>query len=76
MPYLVENPNTDPEVIKLLSCSTQLSTTFILFINAICQQSVATIGGILLFIFMLNTPSTRLKARKIFIFQCLVFMIS
>ena len=50
-----------PEVIKLFSCSTQLSTKFILLIN------ITTIDGILTFISMINTTSERNKARNFFI---------
>ena len=52
-----------PEVIKLLPCSTQLSTKFILLINV----KMPTIVGILTFISMINTTSERLKARNFFI---------
>ena len=52
-----------PEVIKLFSCSTQLSTEFILLINV----KMPTIVGILTFISMINTTSERLIARKFFI---------
>ena len=48
-----------PKVIKLFSCSTQLSTIFILLINV----KMLTIVGILTFIIMINTTSERLKAR-------------
>ena len=54
-----------PEIIKLFSCSTQLSTTFILLINV----KMPTIVGILTFISRINTTSERLKARKISVFQ-------
>ena len=47
-----------PEVIKLFSCSTQLSTKFILLINV----QMPTIVGILTFISRINTLSERLKA--------------
>ena len=47
-----------PEVIKLFSYSTQLSTKFILLINVV---------GILTFISMINTLSEILKARNFFI---------
>ena len=47
-----------PEVIKLFSYSTQLSTKFILLINVKMPTSV----GILTFISMINTTSERLKA--------------
>ena len=52
-----------PEDIKLFSCSTQLSTKFILLINVKMQ----TIVGILTFISMMNTATERLKARIFFI---------
>ena len=55
-----------PAVIKLLPCSTQLSTNFILLI----------IVDILTFISMINTISARLKARNFFIVGILVFMSS
>ena len=48
------------EVIKLFSCSTQLSTKFILLINV----KMPTIVGILTFISRINTTSESLKARK------------
>ena len=49
-----------PEVIKLFSCSIQLSTKFILLINV----KMPTIVGILTFISMINTTSEKLKARN------------
>ena len=52
-----------PEVIKLFSYSTQLSTKFILLINV----KMPTIVGILTFIGMINTTSEKLKARNFFI---------
>ena len=54
-----------PEVIKLFSCSTQLSTKFILLINV----KMPTIVGIFTFISMIhvNTTSEVLKARNFFI---------
>ena len=52
-----------PQVIKLFSCSTQLSTKFILLINV----KMPTIVGILKLISMINTTSKRLKARDFFI---------
>ena len=51
------------EVINIFSCSTQLSTKFILLINV----KMPTIVGILTFISMINTTSERLKARNFFI---------
>ena len=52
------------EVIKLFSYSTQLSITFIMLINV----KMPTIVGISTFIGMINTPSVRLKARKVILF--------
>ena len=52
-------------VIKLFSCSTQLSTKFILLINV----KMPTIVGILTFISRINTISKSLNARKISVFQ-------
>ena len=54
-----------PEVIKLFSCSTQLSIKIILLINI----KLPTTFDILIFISMINTTSENLKGRKIFIFQ-------
>ena len=53
------------KVIKLLSCSTQLSTKFILLINV----KMPTYVGILTFISRINTPTWSLTARKLIIFQ-------
>ena len=55
------------KVIKLFSCSTQLSTKFTMLINV----KMLTIVGILTFISMINTTSDGLKARKFF--NCLYF---
>ena len=52
-----------PEVIKLFSCSIELSTKLILLINV----KMPTIVGILTFISMINTKSVRLNARYFFI---------
>ena len=57
------------QVIKLFSCSTQLSTKFILLINV----KMPTIVGILTFISMINTTSERLTARNFFV-SILVFI--
>ena len=54
-----------PAVIKLFSCSTQLSMKFIMLINV----KMPTTVGILTFISMINTKSESLEARKVFIFQ-------
>ena len=61
-----------PKVIKLFSCSTHLSTKFILLINV----KMSTIVGILTFISIINTTFERLKARNFFICQYLVLMSS
>ena len=58
-----------PEIIKLFSYSTQLSTKFILLINV----KMPTIVDILTFISMINTPSERLNARNFFICRCFSF---
>ena len=63
-------PTPGPKVIKLFSCSTQLSTKFILLINV----KMTTIVGILTFISMINTTSERLKARTSLFVRILVFM--
>ena len=52
-----------PEVIKLFSCSTPLSTKFILLISV----KMPTIVGILTFISMVNTTYERLKAINFFV---------
>ena len=59
-----QNFQPGTEVIKLFSCSTQLSTKFILLINV----KMPSIVGILTFISMINTTSERLKARNFFTF--------
>ena len=58
-----------PEVIKLFSCSTQLSMKIILLINV----KMPIIVDILTFISMINTQSERLKARNYFICQYFSF---
>ena len=54
----------DPEVIKLFSCSTQLSMIFVLLMNV----KMPAIIGILTFMSMINTTSGSFKARKLYIF--------
>ena len=61
-----------PEIIKLVPCSTQLSTKLILLINV----KMPTIVGILTFISMMNTTYQSLKARNFFIVGISVFMSS
>ena len=56
---------TGLEVIKLIPCSTQLSTKFILLINV----KMPTIVGILTLISMINTTHEKLKARYFFMYQ-------
>ena len=58
--FIAEQRRT--EVIKHFTCSTQLSTKFILLINV----KMPTIVGILTFISMINTTSERLKARNFY----------
>ena len=53
----------DPDVIKLFSYSTQLSTKFILLINV----KMPTIVGILTFITMINT--SEYESKKIHFFS-------
>ena len=59
--YMYKRPG--PEVIKLCSCSTQLSIKFILLISV----KMPTIVGILTFISMMNTTYERLKAINFFV---------
>ena len=54
-----------PGVIKLFSCSTQLSMKFTMLINV----KMPTIVGILTFVSMINATYESLKARKVLIFQ-------
>ena len=58
-----------PEVIKLFSCSTPLSTKFILLISV----KMPTIVGILTFISMINTTYERLKAINFFVCWYFIF---
>ena len=58
------------EVMKLSSCSTQLSMKFIMLMNV----KMPTIVGILTFISIINTTSESLKESKVFIFQHFSFM--
>ena len=61
-----------PEVIKLFSYSTQLSTKFIPLINV----KMSAIVGILTFISMINATSESLKAKTSLFVSILVFMSS
>ena len=58
-----QNVGPGPEVIKLFSYSTQLSSKFIMLINV----KMPTIVGILTFMSMINTTSERPIARHFFI---------
>ena len=58
-----------PELIQLFSCSTLLSSKFILLINIKMPKIVC----ILTFISMINTTSERLKARNFLIFRYFSF---
>ena len=60
---LYKAPQPGPEVIQLLSCSSQLSMKFIMLINV----KKTTIVGNLTFISIINTASESLKARKVLI---------
>ena len=64
-----QNVQSGSEVIKLFSCSTQLSTKFILLINV----KMPIIVGIFTFISMINTTSERLKAKNFFTFPYFSF---
>ena len=61
-----------PKVIKLFSCSTQLSKKFILFINV----KMLTIVGILTFISMIHKHLRDLKQEISLFVGILVFMSS
>ena len=60
--YEIFNVQSGPEITKLFTYSTQLSTKFILLINV----KMPTIVGILTFISRINTTYERLKARNFF----------
>ena len=69
IPVLNDGVKPGPGVIKLLPCSTQLSTKFILLMNV----KKPTIVGILTFISMINTTSERLKQVTSLFVGILVF---
>ena len=62
---IVSFPDLWPQGYDFFSCSTQLSTKFILLINV----KMPTIVGILTYISMINTPSESPKQRNFFICQ-------
>ena len=66
----VKSKETRRRGYKIFSCSTQLSTKFILLINV----GMPTIVGILTFISMINTTSERLKQETSSFVGILVFM--
>ena len=68
-PCIIIHIQSGPEVIKLFSCSTQLSTKFIPLINV----KMPTIVGILTFISRINTSYENLKSRNTYLFQHFAF---
>ena len=71
-PRITKIPSSGLKVIKLFSCSTQLSTEYILLINVKMPTIVGILTfiiGILTLISMINTTSERLKPRNFFICQ-------
>ena len=68
---IVRSLRSDLEVTKLIPCSTQLNTKFILLINVNMPTIVV---GILTFISMIKTTSERLKARNFLICQYFSFL--
>ena len=66
----VHRDSSGPEAIKLLSCSTQLCTKFILHINV----RMPTIVGILTFISMINIHLRDLKHETSLFVGILVIM--
>ena len=55
------NTESGPDIIKHFPCTTQLSTKFILLINA----KMPIIVGILTLISMINTTSERLESKTL-----------
>ena len=68
MYHLAEEKRSGPEIIKLFSCSTQLSDKIFLLINV----KMPTIVGILTFTSMIKT-SERLKPKNFFICRYFIF---
>ena len=68
---IVRSSRSDLEVTKLIPCSTQLNTKFILLINV---KMPTIVVGILTFISMIKTTSERLKARNFLICQYFSFL--
>ena len=66
---IVRSSRSDLEVTKLIPCSTQLNTKFILLINV---KMLTSVVGILTFISMIKT-SERLKAKTSSFVSILVF---
>ena len=67
--YMSSIANQTSWVIKLFSCSTQLSMKFILLINV----KMATIVGISAFMCRINTTSERLNPINFFICRYFIF---
>ena len=67
---IVRSSRSDLEVTKLIPCSTQLNTKFILLINV---KMPTIVVGILTFISMTKT-SERLKARNFLVCQYFSFL--
>ena len=63
---IVRSSRSDLEVTKLIPCSTQLNTKFIVLINV---KMPTIVVGILTFISIIKTTSERLKARNFLICQ-------
>ena len=63
--WSTQGVQSDTEVIKLFSCSSQLSMKIIMLMNV----KIPSIVGILTFTSMIKTTSESLKARNAFIFQ-------
>ena len=61
----MSSDNSGTEILKLFSCSTEMSMKFIMLINV----EMSRIVGILIFMRMINTTSESLNARKVIIFQ-------
>ena len=72
LPIGILNKPSGPKVIKLLTCSTQLSTKFILLIDV----KMPTIVGVLTFMSMMMPHLRDLKQATSSLFDVLAFMSS
>ena len=68
MKQITRNTSPGPEVIKLFSCSTQLSMKFIQLINV----KMPTVVGILTFISRISATSECFKRKKTLFFNILL----